>query len=80
MDSGAALPNGEQHPDFDPLSPLLPEEVCWIIDRSMACEVNADDGLYSTARLCSLLYVRTTDALARRKRTRSDSLHLLVYA
>ena len=25
---------------FDPLTPLLPEEVCWLLDRSFACEVN----------------------------------------
>lgn len=47
MDSGAPLPGNEQHSEFDPLKPLLPEEVCWILDRSMACEVNPDDGLCS---------------------------------
>lgn len=27
-------------PQFDPLTALLPEEICWIIDRSMAYEVS----------------------------------------
>ena len=31
----------QRRPPFDPLTPLLPEEVCWILDRSFACEVNA---------------------------------------
>lgn len=39
FDSGMALMD-ESRPTFDPLAPLLPEEVCWIIDRSFACEVN----------------------------------------
>lgn len=45
MDSGAALPppadgaSSPPGPPFDPQAPLLPEEVCWILDRAMACEV-----------------------------------------
>lgn len=27
-------------PQFDPLTALLPEEICWIMDRSMAYEVS----------------------------------------
>ena len=30
----------QRRPSFDPLTPLLPEEVCWLLDRSFACEVN----------------------------------------
>ena len=39
MDSGMIV---EEHkkPSFDPLEPMLPEEICWLIDRSFACEVN----------------------------------------
>ena len=40
MDSGATLPAEEQRPPFDPLTPLLPEEICWILDRILACEVS----------------------------------------
>ena len=39
FDSGLALLD-ESRPPFKPLTPLLPEEVCWIIDRAFACEVN----------------------------------------
>lgn len=39
LDSGMILEE-QRRPPFDPLAPLLPEEVCWILDRSFACEVN----------------------------------------
>ena len=45
MDSGMSLEQDVAN-DFDPLAPLLPEELCWILDRMFACEVN---------RPCSLL-------------------------
>lgn len=38
----------QTRPVFDPLEPLLPEEVCWIIDRSVACEVNVQMNVYHT--------------------------------
>ncbi|KAJ3843014.1 Mak10 subunit, NatC N-terminal acetyltransferase-domain-containing protein [Lentinula raphanica] len=37
LDTGMQLEVIKQ-PDFDPLTPLLPEEICWIIDHSMAYE------------------------------------------
>lgn len=48
MDSGATLPAEEQRPPFDPLTPLLPEEVCWILDRILACEVSSPRELFAT--------------------------------
>ena len=39
MDSGMVLEEA-QRPPFDPLAPLLPEEVCWVLDRSISCEVS----------------------------------------
>jgi hypothetical protein len=39
MDSGVELPSDTCRASFDPLSPLLPEEVCYIIDQALACEV-----------------------------------------
>ena len=38
MDSGMVVEQ-ERRPSFDPLTPLLPRELCWILDRSFACEV-----------------------------------------
>ncbi|KAI0713691.1 Mak10 subunit, NatC N-terminal acetyltransferase-domain-containing protein [Earliella scabrosa] len=38
LDSGMVLEE-QRRPPFDPLTPLLPEEVCWLLDRSFACEV-----------------------------------------
>lgn len=39
MDSGLVLDDEERRPQFNPLAPLLPEEVCYILDRVIACEV-----------------------------------------
>lgn len=39
MDSGMILEQQRTTP-FNPLTPLLPLEVCWILDRSFSCEVN----------------------------------------
>ena len=39
MDSGLVLDEEERRPQFNPLAPLLPEEVCYILDRVIACEV-----------------------------------------
>jgi len=55
MDSGMILETERTH-RFNPLSPLLPQELCWIIDRSFTYEF--------------------TDALACRKHTITDRLHL----
>ncbi|KIK64309.1 hypothetical protein GYMLUDRAFT_71269 [Collybiopsis luxurians FD-317 M1] len=39
LDTGMQLDGATQQASFDPLTPLLPEEICWIIDRSMAYEM-----------------------------------------
>lgn len=40
LDSGMAIPLDEPTSfKFDPFVSLLPEEVCWIMDRSLAAEV-----------------------------------------
>ncbi|KAF7323348.1 hypothetical protein HMN09_00115700 [Mycena chlorophos] len=38
LDSGMVI-EGQQRPPFDPWAPLLPQEICWIIDRSFAYEM-----------------------------------------
>ncbi|KAI6095245.1 Mak10 subunit, NatC N-terminal acetyltransferase-domain-containing protein [Pisolithus croceorrhizus] len=38
FDSGLVLLD-DSRPPFDPFVPLLPEEVCWIIDRAFSCEL-----------------------------------------
>ena len=50
MDSGLILDEEARRPQFNPLTPLLPEEVCYILDRVIACEVRP-----STSG-CSVLY------------------------
>ncbi|KAL5490669.1 MAK10 [Sanghuangporus weigelae] len=58
MDSGAPLPESQRQPEFDPLTPLLPEEVCWILDRSMACEMHwhAGNALAQTVYTCLYMH------------------------
>ncbi|EJD06227.1 uncharacterized protein FOMMEDRAFT_166473 [Fomitiporia mediterranea MF3/22] len=62
MDSGAPLSSGEQQPNFDPLTPLLPEEVCWILDRAMACEMHwhAGNALAQTVYTCLYMHHLST--------------------
>lgn len=75
MDSGAAR---EDYPkvSFDPSSRLLPEEVCWIIDRLFAAEV-------SSASCAPLSYIPTLiaiDVVARREFSSSKRLLLSLRA
>jgi hypothetical protein len=38
MDSGVANQDKDDQ-GFDPLRELLPEEVCWLLDMAISCEV-----------------------------------------
>lgn len=58
MDSGMTLEH-DVGDGFDPLAPLLPEELCWMLDRSFACEVNGHRSLCYSHRLhVSSLYLQ----------------------
>ncbi|KAG8968024.1 hypothetical protein FRC03_008889 [Tulasnella sp. 419] len=69
MDSGVILPQssldsgGEAHMTFDPLTPLLPVEVCWVIDRSMAGEMGWHGGSTLSQTVYTLLYVHHLNRL-----------------
>lgn len=39
MDSGLTPSDTEGIQPFDPLMELLPQEICWILDKALACEV-----------------------------------------
>ncbi len=39
MDSGLILDDEVERLVFSSLAPLLPEEVCYVLDRTIACEV-----------------------------------------
>ncbi|KAI0081399.1 hypothetical protein K474DRAFT_1587725 [Panus rudis PR-1116 ss-1] len=56
MDSGMILEQ-DQRPPFDPLNPLLSEEVCWILDRSFACEMEWHAGNTLSQTVYTLLHV-----------------------
>ncbi|PCH38539.1 Mak10-domain-containing protein [Wolfiporia cocos MD-104 SS10] len=56
MDSGMVLED-QRTPRFDPLAPLLPQEVCWIIDRMFACEMEWHSGNSLSQTVYTSLYV-----------------------
>ncbi|KAI0355145.1 Mak10-domain-containing protein [Trametes cingulata] len=56
LDSGMILEE-QRRPAFDPLTPLLPEEVCWILDRSFACEMEWHAGKTLSQSVFTLLFV-----------------------
>ncbi|KIM61115.1 hypothetical protein SCLCIDRAFT_16178 [Scleroderma citrinum Foug A] len=56
FDSGLALLD-ESRPPFKPLTPLLPEEVCWIIDRAFACEMEWHAGYTLSQTIFTCMYV-----------------------
>ncbi|KAI0738031.1 Mak10 subunit, NatC N-terminal acetyltransferase-domain-containing protein [Daedaleopsis nitida] len=56
LDSGMILEE-QRRPPFDPLTPLLPEEVCWLLDRSFACEMEWHAGKTLSQSVFTLLFV-----------------------
>ncbi|KAG1856630.1 Mak10 subunit, NatC N-terminal acetyltransferase-domain-containing protein [Suillus subalutaceus] len=58
FDSGLALLD-KSKPIFNPLAPLTPEEVCWIIDRSFSCEMEWHSGYTLSQTIYSFLYVHS---------------------
>ncbi|KAF9009616.1 Mak10 subunit, NatC N-terminal acetyltransferase-domain-containing protein [Cyathus striatus] len=56
LDSGLIKPDVKAA-SFDPLDPLLPEEVCWIIDKSFSLEMEWHNGSVLQHTVFTLLYV-----------------------
>lgn len=56
LDSGF-VPPGEVRREFEPLQPLLPEEVCWILDRAFACEMEWHSGNMLAQTVFTFLFV-----------------------
>ncbi|KAI9508819.1 Mak10 subunit, NatC N-terminal acetyltransferase-domain-containing protein [Russula earlei] len=57
MDSGLILDEEARRPQFNPLALLLPEEVCYILDRVIACEMEWHAGYTLSQTIYSCLYV-----------------------
>jgi hypothetical protein len=57
LDTGITLQE-ERRPPFNPLVQLLPEEVCWILDRSFACEVIREATFWSVALLNICIFLQ----------------------
>ncbi|KXN91924.1 N-alpha-acetyltransferase, 35 NatC auxiliary subunit [Leucoagaricus sp. SymC.cos] len=62
LDSGY-IPPGEARPKFNPLAPLLPEELCWIIDRSFSYEMEWHKGNFMSHTVLTLLYIHHLDSI-----------------
>jgi hypothetical protein len=81
FDSGLALLD-KSKPTFNPLAPLTPEEVCWIIDRSFSCEMEWHSGYTLSQTIYSFLYVHSLkeiepDLVPGGSLSRSDNLRPL---
>ncbi|ETW85144.1 hypothetical protein HETIRDRAFT_236580, partial [Heterobasidion irregulare TC 32-1] len=62
MDSGMSL-DEEHRPPFDPLAPLLPEELCYILDRVCSCEMQWHAGYALSQTVFTLQYVHDLDVI-----------------
>ncbi|KAJ3569987.1 hypothetical protein NP233_g4697 [Leucocoprinus birnbaumii] len=60
LDSGF-IPAGDVKPKFNPLAPLLPEEVCWIIDIAFSYEMEWHNGNFMSHTVLTLLYIYHLD-------------------
>ncbi|KAG5640738.1 hypothetical protein DXG03_007367 [Asterophora parasitica] len=56
LDSGLTA-TGQPINQFNPLSPLLPQELCWILDRSFSCEMEWHSGNLLSHTVFTMLYV-----------------------
>ncbi|KAF8162736.1 Mak10 subunit, NatC N-terminal acetyltransferase-domain-containing protein [Crassisporium funariophilum] len=56
LDSGLVVQE-QLRPPFNPLTPLLPEELCWILDRSLGYETEFHAGNFLAHTVHTLLYV-----------------------
>ncbi|PWN47148.1 Mak10-domain-containing protein [Violaceomyces palustris] len=57
------LPNDTPRQEFDPFQPLEPQDVAWIMDRLLACEVAFQRGSTLSQTLYTCLYFHSTNAL-----------------
>ncbi|KAI9433909.1 Mak10 subunit, NatC N-terminal acetyltransferase-domain-containing protein [Lactarius indigo] len=56
MDSGLILDDEAERLVFSPLTPLLPEEVCYVLDRAIACEMEWHAGYTLPQTIYTCLY------------------------
>lgn len=62
MDSGMTL-DEDHRPPFDPLAPLLPEELCYILDRVCSYEMQWHAGYALSQTVFTLQYVHDLDVI-----------------
>ncbi|KZS98798.1 hypothetical protein SISNIDRAFT_447615 [Sistotremastrum niveocremeum HHB9708] len=73
MDSGVILAEQKDRPPFEPTRHLLPEELCWVMDRLTACEMTWHNGYALAQTVYTCLFVHHRDAILRTPDTHDDS-------
>ena len=73
MDSGMTI-ESERRPPFNPLEPMLPQEICWILDRAFACEVIRNSPCRHVPTFMYSTHV-ALDGVAHRLQFDANSLH-----
>ncbi|KAI4518159.1 hypothetical protein K525DRAFT_288711 [Schizophyllum commune Loenen D] len=63
LDSGLELPEQTSRPPFDPLAPLLPEELCWMFDTALAYQVEWMLGSPLAHTVFTFLYTHALEVL-----------------
>lgn len=63
LDSGLELPEQTNRPPFDPLAPLLPEELCWMFDTALAYQIEWMMGSPLAHTVFTFLYAHALEML-----------------
>ena len=63
MDTGVRPASQLDSPSYDPQVPLLPSELCWLLDRSFAAEMQWHKGYTLIQTVFSFLPIHFLDAI-----------------
>ncbi|KZV60520.1 hypothetical protein PENSPDRAFT_671604, partial [Peniophora sp. CONT] len=63
MDTGVILPAQLERPTYNPTAPLLPSELCWLLDRSFAAEMQWHKGHTLSQTVYTFLPIYSLDAI-----------------
>ncbi|CED82827.1 Glucose-repressible protein and related proteins [Phaffia rhodozyma] len=64
MDTGVEFPEETAREDYDPFAPLLPEEIAWILERVLACEMAYHQGSTLAQTVYTILPLHPTNLKA----------------
>lgn len=63
MDTGVILPAQLARPTYEPAAPLLPSELCWMLDRSFAAEMHWHTGHTLSQTVYTFLPLHDLDSI-----------------